>query len=103
MLNSNNANPEGENKVSYPKLPPRKFGSVDAEAYIHERFNDAMSWYDTKAVRAKNRYQFMKATTVIGGAIVPVLVNIDFPYVTLVTTMISIAVVLLVSLESVFH
>ena len=47
--------PESEVKdgISYPKLPPRDFDSVDAESYIAERFNDAISWYDTKAVWAK--------------------------------------------------
>jgi hypothetical protein len=93
--------------ISYPKLPPRDFASLDAESYIAERFNDAISWYDTKAVGAKSRYQFMRAATVVGGALVPVLVNLgignlEIP-VRVITTIISIAVVILVSLEGVFH
>ena len=102
--------PESEVKdgISYPKLPPRDFDSVDAESYIAERFNDAISWYDTKAVWAKARYQLMRAATVVGSALVPVLVNLisvdkfEIP-IRVVTTIISIAVVILVSLEGVFH
>jgi len=45
----------------------------------------------------------MRAFSVVGGALVPVLVNVEFPYVDPVATAISIMVVLLVSLESVFH
>jgi hypothetical protein len=93
--------------ISYPKLPPRDFASVDAESYIAERFNDAISWYDKKSVWAKTRYQLMKATTVVGSALVPVLVNLRVDgldiSIRVVTTLISIAVVILVSLEGVFH
>lgn len=39
----------------------------------------------------------------MGGAIVPVLVNIDYPYLTVATTVVSLLVVLLVSLESMLH
>jgi hypothetical protein len=102
MSNQNNEE-IGEERISYPKLPPRPFASVEAETYISERFNDAISWYDTKAVMAKKWYQRMKATTVIGGALVPVLINIKIAYLDVLTTIISIIVVLLVSLISVFH
>jgi Protein of unknown function (DUF4231) len=94
-------------ETKYPKLPPRKFHSVDAETYIAERFNDAISWYDSKAVTSKSRYQWMRAVSVIGGVLVPVLVNVSLPgleiYLKAVTTVLSTLVVLLVSLESVFH
>jgi hypothetical protein len=89
--------------VRYPKLPPRAFASLDAATYIAERFNDYISWADGKAVKAKSRYQWMRAITVVGGAVVPVLVNVDLPYTKLATTLIGIVVVLMVSLESVFH
>ena len=98
---------EDPNIIKYPKLPPRKFHSVDAETYIAERFNDAISWYDSKAVTSKSRYQWMRAVSVIGGVLVPVLVNVSLPgleiYLKAVTTVLSTLVVLLVSLESVFH
>jgi len=93
--------------VRYPKLPPRPFASVDAQTYISDRFNDAISWYDAKAAIAKARYQWMRAASVIGGVMVPVLINIHWPegelYLKIVTTVVSTIVVLLVSLESVFH
>lgn len=93
--------------VEYPKLPPRPFASVDSETYISERFNSAISWYDNKAVTCKSRYQWMRAASVVGGVLVPVLVNVSFPgsdtYLKPLTTALSTLVVLLVSLESVFH
>jgi len=99
--------PKDPNKIKYPKLEPRSFASVDAQTYINERFNDAISWYDSKAAIAKSRYQWMRAASVIGGVMVPVLVNIHWPeeeiYLKALTTVVSTVVVLLVSLESVFH
>ncbi len=103
MSNADSAIERPPTEVSYPKLPPRAFGTVDAQTYIAERFNDAIGWYDTKAVTAKRRYQWMRTVTVIGGVIVPVLVNLDYPHLSIATTIISILVVLLVSLETVFH
>jgi len=73
------------------------------EEYIDERLNQFREWYDKKAIRAKMTYQWMRALTVIGGAIVPVLINIKLPYVDIGTTILSLMVVILVSLESVFH
>jgi hypothetical protein len=98
---------EESTDISYPKLPPRPFASVDPPTYIAERFNDAISWYDKKAVTCKSRHQWMRAVSVIGGVLVPVLVNVSLPgseiYLKAVTTVLSTLVVLLVSLESVFH
>lgn len=45
----------------------------------------------------------MRSLTVLGGAVVPVLVNIDLSWTTYITTLISVLVVVLVSLESVLH
>jgi hypothetical protein len=90
-------------KVSYPRLPPRPFSSLPPEDYIAERVNESIAWYDKQATKHKKLYLRMQAVTVIGGALVPVLVNIDFPYIDYVTTAISLLVVLLVSLESVYH
>lgn len=106
MTSANSQTPTDGGSVQYPKLPPRPFASIDAATYIAERFNDYISWADGKAITAKSRYQWMRALTVVGGAIVPVLVNVDWPDATwtkLATTLISIVVVLMVSLESVFH
>jgi hypothetical protein len=60
-------------------------------------------WYDNKAVQAKFRFQAMRAVSVVGAAIVPVLVNVTFPFHSVVTTALSLIVVVFVSLESVFH
>lgn len=89
--------------VDYPKLPPRPFASVSPEEYISERVNNAIDWYDKTANKTKSYYLWMRATTVIGGALVPVLVNINIENMNYVTTTISLVVVLLVSLESVYH
>ncbi len=90
-------------KVSYPRLTPRSFSSLEPEEYIAERINESIAWYDKQANKHKKGYLRMQAVTVIGGALVPVLVNISFPYVNIITTVISLMVVLLVSLESVYH
>jgi hypothetical protein len=95
---------ETETKKKYwsdQKLRP--YASMSPEEYIDERLNQFREWYDKKAVRAKKTYQWMRALTVIGGAMVPVLINIKFPYVDIATTILSLLVVILVSLESVFH
>ncbi len=90
-------------KVSYPRLTPKPFASIPPEEYIAERLNDSIAWYDKSANKTKELYLRMRAATVIGGALVPVLVNIDLPYLNILTTLLSLIVVLLVSLESVYH
>ncbi len=90
-------------KIEYPNLPPRKFGVMTEEDYIRERVNQALQFYDKSSRNNKNKYLRIKAVTVIGGAIVPVFVNIELPYINIITTIISLIVVLLVSLESVYH
>ena len=93
-----------EDRPWTPKLPIRGFASMTPEEYIDERLNEQIAWYDSAANTSKSKYLNYKAATVIGGAIVPVLVNLDIiPYINIVTTIISLMVVLLVSLESVFH
>jgi hypothetical protein len=76
---------------------------MSPEEYIDERLNQFRQWYDKKAVKAKMAYQWMRALTVIGGAMVPVLINIKLPYIDIATTILSLVMVVLVSLESVFH
>lgn len=75
------------------------------EDYIDERLNQFREWYDKKAVAAKRNYQWMRAITVVGGSIVPVVVNLPLPPepTRYLTTAISLIVVVLISLESVFH
>lgn len=87
----------------YPKLPPRGFAAMTPEQYIAERVNPNIAWYDKAANANKEKYLRMRATTVICGALVPVLVNVTIPYISILTTVVSLIVVLLVSLESVYH
>src|SRR5207249_3257768 len=67
-------------------------------------------WYDQKAVRCKSRYLFMRAVTVVGGGLVPVVANVQplknvegYDVSTTLVTLIGLVVVILVSLESVLH
>lgn len=80
------------------------------DEYISQRVKQYQSWYDRKAVACKARYLRMRAFTVVGGGLVPVLINVDqftvFGFTVLlkpVVTLISLLVVIMVSLESVFH
>lgn len=77
--------------------------ATDAERYIDERARQYQGWYDRKSTLCKSRYLWMRGLTVVGGALVPVLVNVDVPGTVYVTTAISLLVVVLVSLEGVLH
>lgn len=109
--------PRTSSSLQYPDLKPRVFHSLSSEDYIRDRINDQLRFYDKKAGRYKSLYLSMRAATVIGGAMVPVLVNLNFAPVIVnlgsfvftvngikvSTTVISLMVVLFVSLESVYH
>jgi hypothetical protein len=82
---------------------PDVFGSMSPEQYMAERLDQYQLWYDKKSVGAKSKYLTMRAASVVGAAIVPVIVNLPFPYVNYAATVISLAVVIVVSLESVHH
>jgi hypothetical protein len=85
-------------------LPPREFGSMSSQEYIVERINQYREWYDKKATTAKNTYLYMRTITVLGGAIVPVLINVtNNSWMKFFTSGISLMVVILISLESVYH
>ncbi|WP_327105744.1 DUF4231 domain-containing protein [Nonomuraea glycinis] len=71
--------------------------------YIEQRLEQYRSWYDGKAIKTKALHLRLRTLAVVGAAVVPVLVNIDLPYVEIATTLISLMVVILVSLESVYH
>lgn len=83
---------------------------LSPEAYIKDRVDQYRGWYDAKSVQAKARYLRMRAFSVVGGGLVPVLVNIPWkgelffiPVIQALVTIISLLVVIAVSLESVFH
>ena len=83
---------------------------MSPDRYIKERVEQYQSWYDRKAVTTKALYLRMRACAVIGGGLVPVLINVQpgwvflgFDIVKTIVTLISLMVVIFVSLESVFH
>ncbi len=80
-------------------------GSMGPEEYIKARVDMYTGWYNQKAVKFKSYYLNMRALSVVGGAVVPVLVNLNIPspFKEYVTTVISLIVVIMVSLESVYH
>lgn len=82
----------------------------DPDIYIEERVEQYQRWYDSKAVVAKRRYLRMRILAVVGGALVPVLINIKldiaiggYPLTTLAVTIISLLVAVAVALEGVLH
>lgn len=104
LLNQTGNDPTPTPQKGYdPRLRPREFGEMTQKEYISERLNDQLKYYDRVANRSKRNYLVNRTISVIAGAIVPVLVNLDFPYVKIVTTVLSVLVVLIVSLENVFH
>ena len=79
--------------------------SMGPDEYIKARVDMYMGWYNQKAVKFKSYYLNMRALSVVGGAVVPVLVNLNIPtpFKNYITTVISLVVVIMVSLESVYH
>ena len=81
------------------------------EQYIDTRVRQYQDWYNKRAIQYKNRHLWMRAFTVIGGGVVPVLINVEtgvngltgFSVVKPFVTLVSLLVVVMVSLESVFH
>jgi hypothetical protein len=83
---------------------------VTPEQYISERLEQYQGWYDKKSVAMKSKYLRMRALSVVGGSLVPVLINVThdatlwgISVVKAVVTLISLGVVISLSLESVFH
>ena len=74
-----------------------------SQEYITLRLRQYQDWYDTKAVKSKKLYLRMRTGTVVGGALVPALINVRWEWMPVITTTISLSVVVLVSLESVYH
>jgi len=94
--------------VNEPSVPDRL--SFTPQKYISERVEQYQKWYDGKAVKMKSRYLRMRAFSVVGGGLVPVLINVPSQYtlwgapvIQVFVTFISLLVVVGVSLESVFH
>jgi len=49
--------------------------SDDTETYLANRVEQYANWYDKKCGPLKQRFLYIKAVTVIGGALVPVVIT----------------------------
>jgi hypothetical protein len=78
-------------------------GDLTPSEYLSERLDQYQSWYNGKAIKTKALFLRMRTVTVVGGACVPVLVNLDVRYMKIATTLVSLVVVALIALESVYH
>ncbi|MGW3668756.1 DUF4231 domain-containing protein [Streptomyces sp. NPDC005141] len=82
-------------------------GSTDpvatAQDYVEVRLSQYQQWYNRKAVKTKAMHLRMRTLSVVGGALVPVLVNLDVSFAKLIATVLSLIVVGSVSLESVYR
>jgi hypothetical protein len=76
---------------------------LSASGYLTDRLAQYQSWYDKKAVKAKATHLRTRTAAVVGGSLVPVLINLEFPHAQAVTTVVSLIVAGAVSLESVFR
>lgn len=79
------------------------FGSWKPVDYIEQRAKQYQAWYDKKAVSAKATYLRMRTAIVLGGVVVPVIVNSTLPGKEIVASIISLVVAACVALESVYH
>ncbi|MER2514585.1 MAG: DUF4231 domain-containing protein [Nitrosomonas ureae] len=79
------------------------FGSWKPADYIEQRVKQYQAWYDKKAVSAKTTYLRMRTAIVLGGIIVPVIVNSALPGKEAVASIISLIVAACVAMESVYH
>ncbi|MER7955255.1 MULTISPECIES: DUF4231 domain-containing protein [unclassified Streptomyces] len=78
-------------------------GEMTPQRYIEDRLAQYQEWYDRKATKMKAMHLRMRTVSVVGGALVPVLVNLDLGFAKMTATVLSLVVVASVSLESVFR
>ncbi|HAA02960.1 MAG TPA: DUF4231 domain-containing protein [Syntrophobacteraceae bacterium] len=83
--------------------PTELFGSWKPSDYIEQRAKQYQAWYDKKAVTTKAVYLRMRTATVLGGVVVPVIVNTALPGKDVIASIISLVVAACVALESVYH
>ena len=75
-----------------------------AQDCVEGRLSRYQKWYDKKAVKTKVMHFRMRTISVVGGALVPVLVNLDLSSAARLTaTVLSLIVVGSGSLESVYR
>ncbi|MFE6098902.1 DUF4231 domain-containing protein [Streptomyces laurentii] len=85
-----------------PEVPPHN-GEMTPKAYVDERLGQYQAWYDRKATKMKAMHLRMRTVSVVGAALVPVLVNVDLEFARVTATVLSVVVVASVSLESVYR
>ncbi|MDT9692234.1 DUF4231 domain-containing protein [Streptomyces sp. P9(2023)] len=78
-------------------------GVMTPERYVESRLTQYQEWYDRKATKMKAMHLRMRTVSVVGGALVPVLVNLDLGFAKITATVLSLVVVASVSLESVYR
>ncbi|MEU6930741.1 DUF4231 domain-containing protein [Streptomyces sp. NPDC046385] len=78
-------------------------GEMTPQMYVETRLTQYQEWYDRKATKMKAMHLRMRTVSVVGGALVPVLVNLDLGFARITATVISLVVVASVSLESVYR
>lgn len=78
-------------------------GEMTPEGYVETRLTQYQEWYDGKATKMKAMHLRMRTVSVVGGALVPVLVNLDLGFAKMTATALSLVVVASVSLESVYR
>ncbi|MEU9921489.1 DUF4231 domain-containing protein [Streptomyces griseoluteus] len=95
--------PAADDGQSVKALPAVSRPVVEAQDYVEGRLTQYQKWYDRKAVKTKAMHLRMRTVSVVGGALVPVLVNLDLSFAKLTATVLSLIVVGSVSLESVYR
>lgn len=83
--------------------PGAQGGEMTPQRYIETRLCQYQGWYDAKATRMKAMHLRMRTVSVVGGALVPVFVNLDLAFARVTATVLSVVVVAAVSLESVYR
>ncbi|GAA2803720.1 DUF4231 domain-containing protein [Streptomyces showdoensis] len=78
-------------------------GEMTPRTYVETRLAQYQEWYDLKATKMKAMHLRMRTVSVVGGALVPVLVNLDLGFARIAATVLSLVVVASVSLESVYR
>lgn len=87
-------------------------GSLDLQStekhFLRLRWLDQVLYLEGAATRARNRYYFLRLTTIVGGVIVPALVSLDLKghaatTVQWITVALSLIVALSAAVEEFFH
>ncbi|MGW4125266.1 DUF4231 domain-containing protein [Nocardia sp. NPDC004711] len=76
---------------------------MDAETYLSDRLERWVTYYAAKSLTMKRRYLGMQTLSVVGGLTVPALVNLHYPWIPPVVTVISLMVAACVTLENLFR